>query len=238
MKLQLGAISRPSLLPSADRENGQLGYVSQMIEPNVDAGQGSLDGPPRRRIKCECDARYTNISHGEALSTWHFGRLCDHKWLCRSGMSSRKLHRRTCPMFSSSPAVVTARLSIGICGALLKGAAEASFSIIRGAGGFSISPTLHCMRVVDGSSNTFTLVELLGTGLPYACRIEDWEDLLNRRIQEIEWLFREGQASPHDVDLEGNTLLHVSSRQRYLPASLILTDFWQTPHRLACFTPR
>ncbi|KAL8856106.1 MAG: hypothetical protein Q9178_007301 [Gyalolechia marmorata] len=133
MKLQLGAISRPSLLPSADRENGQLGYVSQMAEYNVDAGQGLSCDLPRRRMKCNCDARYTDVSHGKALSTWRFGRLFGHEWVYRSGLSSTNLHRRTCPMSSTSPAVVTAQLSIRICGALLRGAAEATFSITRGA---------------------------------------------------------------------------------------------------------
>ena len=184
-----------------------------MAEPNIDAGQGLLCNPPRRRMKCNCDARYTDVSHSKALSTWRFVRLFGHEWICRSGLGSTKLHRRTCPMSSTSPAVVTARLSIGICGALLRGAAEATFSITRGAGGFSISQALHCMRVVDGSTKTFRLVASLDKDCPYACRIEDWEDLLNRKIQEIARLFREGQASPHHVDLQGRTLLHVSSRQ-------------------------
>ena len=231
MKLQLGAISRPSLLPSADRQNGQLAYVFQTAESNVDAGQGSLYNLSRRRMKCNCNAKYTNVSHDEARSTRRFGWLFGHAWIYRSGLSSTKLHRRTCPMLLTSPAVVTARLSIGVCGALLRGAAEATFSITRGAGGFSISRALHCMRVVDDSTKTFTLVGSLDKDCPYACRIEVWEYRLNRRIQEIECLFREGQATPYDVDLEGNTLLHVSSRQRYLPVSLILTGRWQTPLR-------
>ena len=238
MKLQLGAISRPSLLPSADRQNGQLAYVVQIAEPNVDAGQGSLYNLSRRHMKCNCDARYTNVSYGEARSTRRFGWLFGHAWIYRSGLSSTKLHRRTCPMLLTSPAVVTARLSIGICGALLRGVAEATFSITRGAGGFSISRALHCMRVVDYNTKTFRLAASLVEDCPYACRIEDWEYRLNRRIQEIECLFREGQATPYDVDLWGNTLLHVSSRQGYLPASLILTGCWQTPQRLAYSTPR
>ncbi|KAL8943287.1 MAG: hypothetical protein Q9211_001034 [Gyalolechia sp. 1 TL-2023] len=205
--LQLVVISRPSLLPSADRENSQLGNISHIAEPNVDAGQGSLYNPPRRRMKCNCDARYTNVPRGEALSTRRSGRLFGHGWIYRFGMSSTQLHRRTCPMFSTSSAVVTARLSISICGALLRGAAEASFSIIRGAGGFSISPALNCMRVVDGNTETFSLVASLDEDCPVACRI-DWEYRLSRRIQKIERLFREGQASPYDVDLEGKTLLH------------------------------
>lgn len=118
-------------------------------------------------------------------------------------------------MYSSNPTVTTARLSIGICGALLRGAAEASVSIIRGAGGFSISPTLHCMRVVHYGSETFRLAKLLRKDYGPHPKIENWEDHLSQRLQEIERLFVEKKASPHDVDLEGRTLLHVRSRQRY-----------------------
>ena len=37
----------------------------------------------------------------------------------------------------------------------------------------------------------------------------DLDRLLDVNIHEIELLFRAGKASPWDVDLEGNTLLHV-----------------------------
>ena len=119
-------------------------------------------------------------------------------------------------MYPSSVTVDTARFSIGICGALLNRAAEASFSIIRGAGGFSISSKLHCSRLVSYDSKAFWLVLLYEDEVPRMSTFEDWEGFLNRRTREIERLFRLGEATPHDVDLEGNTLLHVRDLKTFL----------------------
>ena len=38
---------------------------------------------------------------------------------------------------------------------------------------------------------------------------DEWKALLTARIDALQRLFRAGEASPYDVDLEGNTLLHV-----------------------------
>lgn len=116
-------------------------------------------------------------------------------------------------MYTSSPNVATARLSIRVCGALLKGAAEASISVIRGSGGFSISPKLHCSRIVDkDKSKAFKLVQFDPVELSSISNIRDWQGFIDRKTQELERLFRKGQASPYDVDLRGNTLLHVRGR--------------------------
>lgn len=71
------------------------------------------------------------------------------------------------------------------------------------------------MRVVDHSTETFRLARLLDTYDLADGEIEDWDDYLNQRLQKIERLFLEKKASPHDVDLEGRTLLHVGSRKRF-----------------------
>ena len=224
MKLQLCAISRPSLLQSADREKNRLAdYVSQASEPMVSTGQSQLPILRRRCTKCNCTARYAKSSYGEALQTSHYGQFFGHKWLLWSGTCSTGWHDRACSIYSSNPTVTTARFFLGICGALLNRAAEASISISRGAGGFSISPKIHCLRVVEYDCEAFRLVRMYDD-IPSISNIKDWEGFLDRIIQEIDRLFQEGQAFPYDVDLEGNTLLHVRGRQVFLAALLTLTD--------------
>ena len=235
MKLQLGAISRPSLLLSAGRENNRLvDRLSQYSEAEVDNGQGQLLFLPRRCRKCNCNARYAKLSYGEALLTSRYGHSFGHEWLLRSGTHSTGSHHRTCPMYSSTPTVATARFSVRICGALLNRAVEASISITRGAGGFSISQRLHCPRVVHRESKAFNLVRTCYDQEKFISNISDWQGFLDRKIQKLERLFHEGQASPHDVDPEGNTLLHVRARQEFSAALIILADRWLLPLRQRC----
>lgn len=97
------------------------------------------------------------------------------------------------------------------CGAFLAGALEASISITRGAGGLSISPNLRCARLVSRDSPAFKLVDDLSQKF-YVLTPEDMgglEALVDISIHGLALLFRDGKASPYDVDPEGGTLLHV-----------------------------
>ncbi|KAL8901690.1 MAG: hypothetical protein Q9207_005076 [Kuettlingeria erythrocarpa] len=68
------------------------------------------------------------------------------------------------------------------------------------------------MRVVDSRTETFKLVELLDPHVADS-KIDDWENHLDQRLQKIERLFLERKASPHDVDLNGRTLLHAALKR-------------------------
>ena len=209
-KLQLAAISRPSLLQSATQENNRLAdYIPRFSEPQADARQDQSPTLRRRRMKCNCNAKYAKSFYSKAFSTSHYGQLFGHRWLLQSGTHSVGSHHRACPMYSSAPAFATARFSIGICGAILNRAVEASISMTRGAGGFSISPKLHCARVVSYGCKAFNLVNLYEDEITPISNFGDWEGFLRGRTQELERLFREGQATSYDVDLQGKTLLHV-----------------------------
>ena len=120
-------------------------------------------------------------------------------------------HHPTCHLFASSPSTTVARFRMKRCGAFLAGALEASISITRGAGGLSISPNLRCARLVSRNSPAFKLVDDLVLQI-YPLQPEDMGKLeasLDIGIHGLALLFRDGKASPYDVDLEGNTLLHV-----------------------------
>lgn len=111
-----------------------------------------------------------------------------------------------------------AKLRIGGCEALLARAIEASISITTGAGGLSVSIALRCAHVVPDNNPAFRLVDRglwkeshyprYGRQRPLKSIIQ-FEALLDVNIRKIERLFRAGKASPYDVSLDGNTLLHV-----------------------------
>lgn len=120
-------------------------------------------------------------------------------------------------MFASSASTTTAKIRIKTCSAFLAGAVEASISIIRGAGGSSISPILQCARVVSRDSPAFRLVRLSLDSDPSVpilngIKIRSISELkahLENNMHQLARMFRDGRASPYDVDLDGNTLLHV-----------------------------
>lgn len=119
-------------------------------------------------------------------------------------------HHSTCPLFTISAITTTAKFRIASCGTFLAGAVEASISITRGAGGFSISPVLRGARVVPYDSPAFALVSTHPFGRRRSLRSKrELEESMDANIHEIELLFQAGKASPYDVDLQGNTLFHV-----------------------------
>ena len=123
-------------------------------------------------------------------------------------------HQPTCHLFASSPSTTVASFRIKRCGAFLAGALEASISITRGAGGLSISPNLRCARLVSRHSPAFKLVaDLERQFLAWPPKdMGKLEASLDMGIHGLALLFRDGEASPYDVDLEGSTLLHVRVR--------------------------
>ena len=124
-------------------------------------------------------------------------------------------HDRSCPLFPKSANTTEARFRLTSRGKVLARAIEASISIKRGAGGSSISPVLQCAYVVHNKA-AFNLINL---DCPYTHRermtygyhreLRHLEASLDSRIQKLQRLFETGKASPCDVDLEGNTFLHV-----------------------------
>ena len=84
-------------------------------------------------------------------------------------------------------------------------------SITRGAGGFSVSPGLRRANVVPANNPAFELLDRFVDRLRTAptMNISEMELSLETGIQHLERLFCDGKASPYDVDLQGNTLLHV-----------------------------
>ena len=165
---------------------------------------GSTDGRRKRRQRCSCKLRHNSTQ------TSYLGMTSYSKWKFIFETQSMS-HHPTCHLFASSPSTTVARFRMKRCGALLAGALEASISITRGAGGLSISPNLRCARLVSRDSPAFKLVDHLDREC-YELLPKDMGKLeasLDISIHRLALLFRDGKASPYDVDLEGRTLLHV-----------------------------
>ena len=71
-----------------------------------------------------------------------------------------------------------------------------------GAGGASLTPSLNFRNVVAHDSPGFAIIDKTKCG-DHACRLEE-------HIYDLRQLFQERRASPYDIDVHGNTLLHVS----------------------------
>ena len=174
-------------------------------------GQDSLISGYRRRKRyqrCSCkpqhNSAYAMIS---SESSCYSGTTSIPKWMFIFKTESMS-HHLGCHLFVRSCSTTVAKICIKRCGAFLSGAIEASIAITRGAGGFSISPGLQCARVVPASNPAFELVDRISNRIRET-DIGGLQLALEAGIQDLARLYRDGKASPYDVDLEGDTLLHV-----------------------------
>ena len=161
------------------------------------------------RRTCTCASDSNRLGHDTLTKGSRFVLWRTSKWLLKlETLSSR--HQPSCPLFSRSIQFTTARFSVRTCGDLLAGAIEASLSIKKGAGGLSISPKLQCARVVPNNNPASQLVTFANLKqLENIRSISDFETLLYGNLVELERLFNSRDASPFDVDLDGNTFFHV-----------------------------
>lgn len=122
--------------------------------------------------------------------------------------SSALIHGEDCDLFKYPEREDSWNLRVVYCGRLIAQAVTASMHLRRGAGGFSISPNLHCSRVVSSESPIFDLIDTQVFGI--FDKKTNITSELNALMRKIEQLFRDGKASPRDVNEQGDSLLHVS----------------------------
>ena len=181
--------------------------------------QLELKGRKKENLqRCSCRLKHSKTYTGIFPESPRFGQMSSLKWKSMIELESTS-HHRTCSLVASSTATTMAKVRIKRSGALLAGAIEASITITRGAGGLSISPTLRYAHVVPRDSVLFELVSPRGvysyrlptsaSGRSRSMKNSDLESSLEISIRGLVGLFRDGKASPYDVDIEGNTLLHV-----------------------------
>ena len=98
-------------------------------------------------------------------------------------------------------------LSLAYCSKSLARAVEASLSLTRGAGGIALSPNLQLRCLVPDDCPAFVLIR---ERFPDDMSFDDIKTVASQRVQILRQMFQDGKASPYDVDIHGNTLLHVS----------------------------
>ena len=209
-------------MQSVCEENDRLKSLSGLDTGSYSTRKNNQLELKRRKLetlqRCSCRLKHSKTYTRIFSESPRFGRMSNSKWKSMIELESTS-HHRTCPLFENLGNTTRAKFRIKRSGALLAGAVEASITITRGAGGLSISPALRCAHVVPRDSLLFELVNPRGvysyrlptspSGRSRSMKNSDLESSLEISIRGLVGLFRDGKASPYDVDIEGNTLLHV-----------------------------
>ena len=215
--LQLSLMQKPSLLKEVcDRFEGSSSSPSSQ-SPHASSlnlpGSTLVARQPLRDRPCACRKKLvfklvysSNVRNLYRNSRWD-GKI----------YATTLTHHSDCPLFTISEITEERGFRLSYCGAWLARAVYASVAITKGAGGFSISPNLAVRPVVPRSSRIFKLFRHSPDNLPKELvKSRDLQSTLEWTICQLVRLFEDKDASPYDVDEDGNTLLHVSSHNTRL----------------------
>jgi hypothetical protein len=138
-------------------------------------------------------------------------------------ISNSRSHHQACPRYGEFAQEKILSLYLSYCGLFLAAAIKATLSITRGAGGFSISPSLRYTRIVPSDSPSFALLNINLDNFETA---KEMQACFDTCIRQLSRLYSERKALPYDVDQYGDTVLHV--RFDHLDAMLQLTIFGES----------
>ena len=203
---------------SVCKENNRLEQLSAPVIARSEVRPPLRSGKARSRQRCSCKSNPNGRDPETLFKSTDFKMTLNSKWMFTKFMFIFEIesmsHHYSCPLFPKAANTTKAKFRLTSCGTLLARAIEASISIKRGAGGSSISPVLQGAYVVHDKA-TFRVLDLYKPEYYHMMLYAPdggrrrLEALLDSRIHELQRLFGTGKASPYDVDLEGNTLLHV-----------------------------
>lgn len=213
-----GLISQPDFLRSvcdtAFSSSNLLGSNDASWENNVTNNERKS-----KRKMCTCASNYV---HGATFID-RKGRFRNFR--CELGLQSL-IHDNSCPLSKPYPKTVVVTAALHNCGTILARAIRASITINRGAGGCSIAHTLDIARMVPLHSRAFQLVDrTLPIKKGRIKSIIELEKFFRDSVQELQCLFRNGSASPCDVNENEETLLEVRICVVSLAGLLWLTSF-------------
>lgn len=122
-------------------------------------------------------------------------------------------HSVTCPLYIGIKATTTVGLKTAYYKRLLANTVGATVSVTAGAGGYSISPCLKFRALVPRDSPAFNLLD----SRRFTDHFRDWPTSQTKEVckyfestlQQLYELFKDGAASPTDMDEDGRTLLNV-----------------------------
>ena len=212
--IQARLIDKPSLLRAACENIDCLKYLPQslsMMERR--ANNPSSFRQVFRRPTCFC----SSSAYSSELRRPHRSHLHGPIWGVRFN-SSAVVHHKGCALLKDAETEKSWKLRVVYCGRIIAQAVTISIDLRWGAGGYAISPSLSCDRVVSFDSPLFQFIEkyrFIGFKPETASLAKDIDKLI-RRIGQF---YQDRKASVHDVDEEGNNILQVGHRALF-PAFL------------------
>lgn len=202
--IQLSLVQKPSLFKKTYDE-----FKSRELEDmETSAAYGTVTSPSRiRKMRTAkvCPCRLQTSS--QQYSSSRYGNFRKTSWTV-SLHSANTNHHRGCPHSSLVESSWSLKFRLAYCSRLLARAVQASISLTKGAGGTSLSPNMTFRCLVADDSPAFALMRH-----PWSWNISvnDIETLVNQQVRSLRQMFQDHKASPYDIDLCGNTLLHVSN---------------------------
>ena len=157
-----------------------------------------------RRTWAGCACRHR--SRSQQYSKWQASNSKTTFWNF-SMHSANRHHDRDCPLSACVESFWSIRLSLACCSKFLAKAVEASLSLTRGAGGTALSPNVQLKCLVPYDSPAFALIK---EPYPDDMTFDDIKIVASQRVQILRQMFQDGKASPYDVTIDGDTLIHVS----------------------------
>ncbi|KAI1073364.1 hypothetical protein F5B20DRAFT_567325 [Whalleya microplaca] len=206
-----GRLSKPSILKAVHDElnvsnsgNFQMDSVSSSLESILDPGQKPQGGTLTSYMTettCFCRThRYLGRKTLRLGPINFFGEtriLEQHLPGCRLSQVAGRQHTRAFGLTYTG------------LRALVNNAIRFSFLVSSGAGGFSISPNVTYYPTVDqASSPTFRILYSLKLNALKLVSKTQWDELIGLSLRQIWRAFRDGKASPQDVDQFDRSLLH------------------------------
>lgn len=200
--IQFGLVQRPTLFRTIcdgikSREisdmAGRMAYRTVRTPSRV--------GIRRTGMVCTCASRTRSQQHSSSRSSYSR----KTSWTV-SMHSANTDHHHDCPHSAWVESSWSLNFRLAYYSRLLARAVQASVSFTKGAGGLSLSPTMRLRSLVPSESPAFALI---GERFPWEMSANDIETVVNQRVQSLRQIFQDRKASPYDVDVYGNTLLHV-----------------------------
>lgn len=148
-----------------------------------------------------------------AYSVTQYSSLGESSWVASLATEKKIRRKKSYPRYACHASSWGVILRLGYCGPLLAGVIQASFFCTKGAGGMSISPSLSFRGLVASDSPAFSLINKIRPRrlelLLHEFSADEWASRVEERLQDLPRIFDEGRASPYDIDIHGNTLIHV-----------------------------
>lgn len=214
--IQMRLVQKPSLFRRAcdDFTTCKGGDVAMSNAQRPDMGSPRTRKTRTHQV-CTCSIQRSSRQYPSLRNS----NSIQKSWLA-SMHSENSTHTDDCPHSAWAESSWSLKFRLAYCGRLLARAVEASVSFTKGAGGLSLSPTMRLRCLVAYDSPAFALISEPFWEEPSwepwekpvgEMSANDIEAVVNQRVQSLRQMFQERKASPYDMNIHGQTLLHVGT---------------------------